>query len=183
MALTSLLALLTGCIAPEVVVSTIVPSDTASDTAPPDTPDTPEDTAPPDPEPSWDTEAWDGTLRFSGDIFGVTCDEQVTEVGQRLPADAPVAALCPTCTHLYTLSPSASAACSTGALSIPLDQPTLRGVLLGEGFAMVYGISDGTARLLDANGDYSEGVLTFSYTESFGGSLVTVTGQVTFPAE
>ena len=179
--MTSLLALLTGCLAPEVVVSTVQPNDTAVDTAPPDIP---EDTAPPpEPEPRWDTTSWDGTLRFSGDILGSACDEQVTEVGQLLPKDAPAAERCPTCTHIYSLSPSADAVCTTGALSIPLAQPTLRGVLLGEGFAMVYDLSDGASRLLDANGSYSEGLLIFSYTESFGGSLVSVTGQVTFPAK
>lgn len=179
MALNSLLALLTGCIAPEVVVSTVQPNDTAVDTA---SSDLPEDTAPPpEPKPRWDTTSWDGTLRFSGDIFGSVCDEQVAEVGPLLPANDPAAERCPTCTHIYSLSPSTSAVCTTGALSIPLAQPMIRGVLLGEGFAMVYDLSDGASRLLDANGGYSEGLLSFSYTESFGGSLISVTGQVAFP--
>ncbi|MFT4977934.1 MAG: hypothetical protein ACI8S6_003841 [Myxococcota bacterium] len=182
--LSVLLGLASGCIAQESVVSTINDSDTYEDDEVVLIDDTGTDTGEADTEPSWDTSRWSGTLHFEGEIFGSDCDERVNEVGTVLSSDHPLYEQCPTCTDIYRLAPSADAACEQNStILIPLAQPTLRGVLFGDGFAMIYAIDADGASLLDADGDYTDGVLTFGYTESFGGSLISVSGAVNIPAE
>lgn len=177
---------LSGCIAQESVVSTITEVDDSgdSDSIPSVETDTTGDTGEPVvTDPTYDTSVWNGTLRFDGDILGTPCSEQVTEVGRLLPEDHPHYTACVTCNAIYRLTPSADSACETGVLDIPLAQPTFRGVLFGDGFAMIYAFEDGQARLLDADASYAEGVLDFAYSESFAGSIVDVAGSVSFPEE
>lgn len=175
---------LAGCVAPEVIVSTDGPPE---DTAPPPA-DTAEDTDTgeivKDPEPTYDTGRWNGSLHFEGDFFGNSCNEEVSEVGILLPKSDPLYNACSTCNAIYQLEPSTDAACALGAgFEIPLAQPTIRGVLFGDGFAMIYAIEDGRSSLLDADASYKKGWLRFSYTESVGGGIVDVTGDVRFPEE
>lgn len=170
-----------GCIAPEVVVTTHVDTSQTDTAAPVDTA-APDDTGTP-PPPSWNTDVWAGVLQFSGDVLGADCDADVVEEGTLLPADDPHYKTCPTCSDIYALTPSTEVVCGAGGLAIVLENPTIRGIRFGDGFAMVYNLSEGTSQLLDANANFQNGQLDFSYTESIGGSTVSVMGTVSFPKD
>lgn len=177
---------LAGCVAREIIVST---EDPPEDTAPPadtavDDTDTDTGEAKEPEEPSYDLNRWEGVLHFEGEFFGNNCDEDVTESGVLLAEDDPIYNACASCNAIYRLSPSADAACSLGAgFEIALSQPTTRGVLFGDGFAMIYAIENGRSSLLDSSADFTDGRLTFAYTESIGGGTVEVTGAVRFREE
>lgn len=170
-----------GCLASEVVVTTSVPGDDSArpvDTAPPETTDSGEAPV------VWvpDYAQWSGTLRFVGDTWLGSCDDTVQEVGTLLPADDPAYGQCASCDVIFSLEPTPAQGCVVnGTVNVPLERPTLRGLDLGSGWAAVYNVEEGGARLLDSGASLEEGVLRFEYSASLLGELVAVTGEVTFP--
>ena len=179
-----------GCIANEAVVTTQVET---QDSAAPETGDT--DTLPTDdtadtettpPEMVPDYARWRGSLHFVGDTWMGSCDDTVEEVGRLLPKSHPAYSACGACDVVFELEPSPDEGCVVNStVSLPLANPTLRGLNLGSGWAAVYNLEEDNgrleARLLDSGGVLEEGLLTFAYNENVLGELVDVTGSVRFP--
>lgn len=140
------------------------------------------DTAPPAPLP--DYSVWDGARTFSYTSDWGDCTESTNEFGEELLEGDTYDQLleaCPDCEHLYEVGVSPDELCDW----IGLSDPTYRGLVLGEGWAAVYGFDwdwsgDVEADLLDDDADFDGWTLSYAYELEYAVTLA-VTGTVTFP--
>lgn len=155
---------------------------TGADSDDPGGDDSPVDSEPPAPEP--DYSQYSGTLTFSYEVWGTTCEgELVNETAQAAEADeaAALADACPACDWFYRASLDKGEVCGW----IDIAEDDWRGVVLGDSWAQIYRFdaSDGgyDATLLDDGAGFDGWTITFDTTFSYWGVDVRVEGSYTYP--